>query len=105
MAGFHSNRKKSSSVDEEWREEAPFHAPRIPSTTVGGIRRLRDSLSSKISHTAIAEREFLKKEARYKTPLTQRNIDYFTTQQQLKDACPLERTTEGQVSEWLRQLS
>ncbi|KAJ9239209.1 hypothetical protein DTO169E5_4499 [Paecilomyces variotii] len=83
MAGFHAGRKEpSSSLNDRWREESSFRPPRIPSTAAGGIRRLRDTLSSKISRSAFAEREYLKKEARYKTPLTQRNMDAFTTQQE-----------------------
>ncbi|KAL1862343.1 hypothetical protein Plec18167_000868 [Paecilomyces lecythidis] len=108
MAGFPAGRKKpSSSLNDRWRErdESPFRPPRIPSTAAGGIRRLRDTLSSKISRSAIAEREYLKKEARYKTPLTQRNMDAFITQQEVKEAYRLDSSPEEHVSEWLRQLS
>ncbi|RWQ93550.1 hypothetical protein C8Q69DRAFT_327070 [Paecilomyces variotii] len=106
MAGFHAGRKEpSSSLNDRWREESSFRPPRIPSTAAGGIRRLRDTLSSKISRSAFAEREYLKKEARYKTPLTQRNMDAFTTQQEVRQAYRLDSSPEEHVSEWLRQLS
>jgi hypothetical protein len=70
-----------------------------------GVRRLRDTLTFKNARSAQAGREFLKKENRCTRLLTKKNIDELLTEQNQYDAChSLERTTEAQVSEWLRQL-
>lgn len=101
-------RDSASTSEDSWKADDPFGPPHIPSSAVVGIKRLGHSLSHKISPSAFAEREFLRKEnrRRYKTPLTERNIDFLLIQQEREDARhSVRRTREVQVSEWLRQLS
>lgn len=100
--------KDSPSVVSEgpWKNEHPFGPPEVPrSFPNGGIKRIRDTLS-KLSPSAFAEKELLRKQNQYKIPLTHRNVDTFVTEQVCNDACsPVERTPEIQVNEWLAHIS
>ncbi|KAJ5091611.1 hypothetical protein NUU61_006481 [Penicillium alfredii] len=102
----HKKHARSVASDEPWKVDDPFGPPPVPhSTSNGGIRRLRDTLS-KLSPAAFAEKELLRKKNQYKIPLTERNVDTFVTEQEFHEAChPKERTSEDQVAEWLKQLS
>jgi hypothetical protein len=70
----------------------------------GGIQRIRNTLS-KLSPSARAERELLKKKSQYKIPLTERNIDTLVTNQLFSDSFRPERHTEQQISAWLERLA
>lgn len=96
--------KKNPIPDDRWMADKPFAPPRT-SFPGGGMRRLRDTLS-KLSPAASAEREALKKINHRKSPLTERNIDNFVLDQELRDAGnPNQHNTELQVSAWLDKLS
>jgi hypothetical protein len=104
MARFGTRRQNSSATTTD---DHPLQYPLQFSslTALGGVRRLRDTLMFKNARSARADREFLKKESRCTRPLTGKNIDALLTEQDQYDARhSLERTTEVQVSEWLRQL-
>lgn len=100
------HRKDSRSAsDDPWTVDTPFGPPRASSFPAGGIRRLRNTLH-KLSPSAFAEKEELKKRNQYRIPLTERNVDTFVTEQRVFDAChPNEHTTELQISAWLDRLS
>ncbi|KAJ5950647.1 uncharacterized protein N7479_009060 [Penicillium vulpinum] len=102
-----SPRKKhvdSVTSENPWRSAEPFGAPQVP-RPVGGIKRLRNTLS-KLSPSAFAEKEVLRKKNQYKAPLTQRNIDNLVTKQECDEAYkPNLHSPEIQVTEWLRQVS
>lgn len=89
-----------------WRNDNPFGPPQISrSFPNGGIRRLRNTLS-KLSPSAFAEKELLRKKNQYKLPLTHRNVDNFVTEQECNEACrPNQRTPDIQVVEWLRHVA
>ncbi|KAJ5729001.1 uncharacterized protein N7483_003509 [Penicillium malachiteum] len=92
--------------EEPWKVDTPFGPPEFPRTFPnGGIRRLRNTLS-KLSPSAMAEKEILRKKNQYKIPLTHRNVDTFVTHQVCNEACrPNQRTPELQVVEWLEHVS
>lgn len=108
MAKVQSPPKQLSSDDSEgqWKVDTPFGPPELPRTfSNGGIRRIRNHLS-KISPSALAEKEVLRKKNQYKQPLTQRNVDNLVTAQEWQEAChPTQRTPELQVAEWLEQVA
>ncbi|KAJ5166934.1 uncharacterized protein N7482_005715 [Penicillium canariense] len=104
---FLRNKRARSVVSElPWRNDNPFGPPQVPrSFPNGGIRRLRNTLS-KLSPSAFAEKELLRKKNQYKIPLTRRNVDNFVTKQECNEACQLnQRTPEIQVAEWLEHVS
>ncbi|KAJ5682390.1 hypothetical protein N7462_005555 [Penicillium macrosclerotiorum] len=108
MSKPRSSRKNSRSVVSEvpWRVDTPFGPPQVPrSFPNGGIRRLRNTLS-KLSPSAFAEKELLRKKNQYKIPLTHRNVDTFVTEQEFNEACrPNQHTPEIQVAEWLEHVA
>lgn len=109
MSRFHTQRKpntRSVASDGPWKVDTPFGPPQVPrSFPNGGIRRLRNTLS-KLSPAAFAEKELLRQKNQYKIPLTQRNVDTFTTEQAFKEACQSEpQTPEKEVTKWLARLS
>jgi hypothetical protein len=96
-----------SIASEPWKNDNPFGPPRVHhSFPNGGIKRLRDTLS-KLSPSALAEKEELRKKNQYKIPLTHRNVDNFVTDQQIKEACRPNHTEspELQVVKWLERVS
>lgn len=98
-------RKKSPPPDDPLKAEDPFGPPRSSSFPAHSIRRLRNTLF-KLSPTASAEREALKKANHCKIPLTERNIDTFVLEQKLRDTSfSNQHSTELQVSAWLDKLS
>ncbi|KAJ5450176.1 uncharacterized protein N7458_006625 [Penicillium daleae] len=109
MASPRSSRNKHSrslASEVPWRNDNPFGPPQVTrSFPNGGIRRLRNTLS-KLSPSAFAEKELLRKKNQYKIPLTHRNVDNFVTEQECNEACrPNQRTPEIQVVEWLQHVS
>lgn len=77
----------------------PFRPPRRSS-----FRRLRNTLA-KLSSSASSEKEMLKKYYPGKIPLTERNVDSFVLDQQLRDAGHSDdHNTEVQVSAWLDKV-
>jgi hypothetical protein len=108
MAKLHSAQKNTHSIaSERWKNDNPFGPPRVHrSFPNGGIRLLRNTLS-KLSPSALAEKEELRKRNQYKIPLTHRNVDNFVTEQAVKDACRpnYARSPELQVVEWLEHVS
>ncbi|KAF9889693.1 hypothetical protein FE257_006999 [Aspergillus nanangensis] len=99
------NRKKTtrSFVSEDpWGTTGPSRITHLPGT---GIRRIRNTLS-KLSSSSRAERELLKQKNRCKVPLTERNVDKFTTAQEFTDLrFPGKHNMETQVSAWLERLA
>ncbi|KAJ5188436.1 hypothetical protein N7491_004761 [Penicillium cf. griseofulvum] len=86
-----------------WRSDTPFSPPEVP-RSVPGIKRLRNTLL-KLSPSAFAEKELLRKKNQYKIPLTQRNVDTLVTEQECNEAYrPNLHSPEIQVTEWLRQV-
>ncbi|KAJ6145702.1 hypothetical protein N7470_009597 [Penicillium chermesinum] len=107
MSKAHSPRDKNSSEgsDEQWKVDTPFGPPELPhSFSSGSIRRIRNSLS-KLSPSALAEKDLLRKKNQYKQPLTRRNVNSLVTAQEWQEACqPNQRTSELQVTEWLEHV-
>ncbi|KAJ5493986.1 hypothetical protein N7463_010073 [Penicillium fimorum] len=90
---------------DPWRSDNPFGSPQVPRSVPGGIKRIRNTLS-KLSPSAFAEKELLRKKNQYKIPLTQRNVDTLVTEQECNEAYrPNLNSPEIQVTEWLRQVS
>ncbi|KAJ5382590.1 hypothetical protein N7517_000501 [Penicillium concentricum] len=90
---------------DSWRTDNPFGPPQVSRSVPGGIKRLRNTLS-KLSPSAFAEKELLRKKNQYKIPLTRRNVDTFVTEQECNEAYrPNLNSPEIQVTEWLRQVS
>ncbi|KAJ5752927.1 hypothetical protein N7520_009844 [Penicillium odoratum] len=107
MSRTRTSRHQSPSIaSEAWKVDTPFGPPEFPrSFPNGGIRRLRNTLS-KLSPSAMAEKEILRKKNQYKIPLTHRNVDTFVTEQQCNDITrPNQRSPEIQVVEWLEHVS
>ncbi|KAJ6120645.1 hypothetical protein N7523_004925 [Penicillium sp. IBT 18751x] len=108
MTKLRSPPKTTHSIaSEPWKNDNPFGPPRVQhSFSNSGIRRLRDTLS-KLSPSALAEKEELRKKNQYKIPLTHRNVDNFVTNQQIKEACRPNSTQspELQVVKWLERVS
>ncbi|KAJ5082531.1 hypothetical protein N7532_011574 [Penicillium argentinense] len=109
MSGTRSSPNKTNlsiTSEQPWKVDTPFGPPEVPrSFPNGGIRRLRDTLS-KLSPTALAEKEELRKKNQYKIPLTHRNVDNFVNEQEVNEACtPNQHTPEIQVAEWLEHVS
>ncbi|KAJ5578208.1 uncharacterized protein N7459_007172 [Penicillium hispanicum] len=109
MSKVHSPRNKDSqsvASGGPWKVDTPFGPPQVSrSFPNGGIRRLRNTLA-KLSPSAFAEKELLRKKNQYKIPLTHRNVDTFVTEQECNDACrPNQRTPDIQVAEWLERVS
>ncbi|KAJ5771240.1 uncharacterized protein N7511_003291 [Penicillium nucicola] len=75
-----------------------------PTLGLGGIQRLRNTLS-KISPSALAEKELLRKKNQYKIPLTERNVDTLVTAQECNEAYKPRHSPEIQVTEWLERVS
>lgn len=102
----HHKDSRSVASKDPWKNEDPFGPPQVHhSSHHGGIKRIRETLS-KLSPSAFAEKELLRKKNQYKIPLTHRNVDNFVTEQVCNDACsPIERTPEIQVNEWLAHIS
>lgn len=100
--------KHSRSIaSEPWKNDNPFGPPQMHhSFPNGGIRLLRNTLS-KLSPSAFAEKEELRKRNQYKIPLTHRNVVNFVTEQEVEDACRPNnaRSPELQVAEWLAHVS
>jgi len=102
-----SSKHTDCTASEPWRNDNPFGPPQVHhSFPNGGIRRLRNTLS-KLSPSAFAEKEELRKRNQYKTRLTHRNMDNFLTEQQVEDACRPNnaRSPEVQITEWLERVS
>ncbi|KZN93271.1 Flavin-containing monooxygenase FMO GS-OX3 [Penicillium chrysogenum] len=103
-----SPRKKpvqSVTSDYPWRSDNPFGPPQIQRSVPSGIKRLRDTLS-KLSPSAIAEKDLIRKKNQYKTPLTERNVDTLVTEQECNAAYkPNLHSPEIQVTEWLQRVS
>jgi hypothetical protein len=80
-------KKMEHSVTSEspWKSETPFGPPQIARSPSGGIQRLRNTLH-KLSPSAFAEKELLRKKNQHKIPLTQRNIDHLVTEQECNEA-------------------
>lgn len=110
ISKFRSQRKKharsQTRVSEgPWKSETPFGPPHVPSFPGSGIRRIRNTLS-KLSPAARAERELLRQKNRHKSPLTERNITNFVSEQEIREIYyPTDNSTEFQVTAWLEQLS
>ncbi|RMJ23941.1 hypothetical protein PHISP_05189 [Aspergillus sp. HF37] len=105
MSRLRTMRKRNTFPDGPWKAEIPFGPPRTSSFPGAGMRRLRSTLF-KLSPAASAEREALKETNHRKLPLTEKNIDTFVLEQQLRDAGrPNQHNTELQVSAWLEKLS
>ena len=110
MSKLHTLRKNNSSSTSEMspsKDGDPFENPRFSSTPGGRIRRLRNTLA-KLAPSGSAEKEWLKKynDCHCKIPLTERNVDNFVCEQQLRDVYhPKEHSTELQVSAWLDKVS
>ncbi|KAJ6143520.1 hypothetical protein N7471_002973 [Penicillium samsonianum] len=103
----HNKHVQSVTSDYPWRSDNPFGPPQIPrSVSVpSGIKRLRNTLS-KLSPSALAEKELLKTKNQYKTPLTERNVDTLVTAQECNEAYkPNLHSPEIQVTEWLQRVS
>ncbi|EEA20494.1 hypothetical protein EYB25_007998 [Talaromyces marneffei] len=75
----------------------------IPPVVNNISNKLRNRLSFKSARAAYAEREILKRENRAARPLTQRNMDTFLIEQDLRDA-RVRRAENLHVSQWLQQL-
>ncbi|KAJ5793782.1 hypothetical protein N7457_000381 [Penicillium paradoxum] len=103
-----SPRKKhvpSVASEDPWRSDNPFGPPEVPRAVPVGIKRLRNTLS-KLSPSAFAEKELLRKKNQHKSPLTQRNIDNLVTAQECNEAYrPNLHSPEIQVTEWLQRVS
>lgn len=110
ISKFRSQRKKharsQTRVSEgPWKSETPFGPPHVPSFPGSGIRRIRNTLS-KLSPAARAERELLRQKNRNKSPLTERNVTSFVSEQEFREIYyPTDNSTELQVTTWLEQLS
>ncbi|KAJ5301453.1 hypothetical protein PENANT_c009G04919 [Penicillium antarcticum] len=100
-----SPKKDSQSLPSEpWKVDEPFGPPPIQRSVSGGIQRLRNTLS-KISPSALAEKELLRKKNQYKSPLTERNVDTLVTEQECNEAYKPSHSPEIQVTEWLERVS
>lgn len=99
--------KQSPSLSSEgpWRNDNPFGPPQMTrSFSSGSLRRIRNTLS-KLSPSAFAEKELLRKQSIHKVPLTHRNVDNFVSAQLLNEDCRSNRhSQEIQVAEWLEQV-
>ena len=110
ISKFRSQRKKHTRSqtrvsDGPWKSDTPFGPPQVSSFPAAGIRRIRNTLS-KLSPAARAERELLRQTNRYKNPLTERNVNNFVSEQELRDIYyPTDNSTELQVTAWLEQLA
>ena len=110
ISKFRSQRKKHARSqtrvsDGPWKSETPFDPPHVPSFPGSGIRRIRNTLS-KLSPAARAERELLRQKNRNKSPLTERNVTSFVSEQEIREIYyPSDNSTELQVTAWLEQLS
>ncbi|KAJ5852527.1 uncharacterized protein N7529_011912 [Penicillium soppii] len=108
MARNRSQRNKmehSVTSESPWKSEHPFGPPQVSRSPSGGIQRLRNTLH-KLSPSAFAEKELLRKKNQYKIPLTQRNVDTFVTEQECNEAYkPNLHSPEIQVTEWLQRVS
>ncbi|CAI7632770.1 unnamed protein product [Penicillium bialowiezense] len=106
MSRAHSPKKMGSvSSEGPWKSEHPFGPPHVPRSPPAGIQRLRNTLH-KLSPAAFAEKELLRKKNQYKSPLTQRNVDNFVTEQECNEAYkPNLHSPEIQVNEWLQRVS
>ena len=70
-----------------------------PSASMLGIKRFKKTLSGTFT------KEGHSLDPRFKTPLTERNIETFTVEQQDEDARnQVRRSREVQISEWIRLL-
>ncbi|CAI7635605.1 unnamed protein product [Penicillium crustosum] len=88
-----------------WRSDNPFGPPQIPPSAPSGIKRLRNTLS-KLSPSAFAEKELLRKKNQCKSPLTQRNVHTLVTEQECNEAYkPNLHSPQIQVTEWLQRVS
>ncbi|CAI7573617.1 unnamed protein product [Penicillium glandicola] len=98
------NHPQPVTSDYPWRSDNPFGPPQIPRSVVpSGIKRLRNTLS-KLSPSAFAEKELLRKKNQYKIPLTERNIGNLVTEQECNEAYkPNLHSPEIQVTEWERK--
>ena len=105
MSKFRSIRdkhSKSSSSDDACKVDDTFEQPRTSS-----FRRLRNTLAklSPSASSTSSEKELLKKYYPGKVPLTERNVDSFVLDQQLRDAGHSDdHNTEVQVSAWLEKV-
>ncbi|KAJ5482021.1 hypothetical protein N7475_000833 [Penicillium sp. IBT 31633x] len=96
---------QSLTSENAWRSDDPFGPPKVPRSIPGGIKRLQETLS-KLSPSAFAEKEILRKKNQYKSPLTQRNVDTLVTEQVCDEAYkPDLRSPKTQVTEWLQRVS
>ncbi|KAJ5588569.1 hypothetical protein N7537_011247 [Penicillium hordei] len=96
---------QSVTPEYPWRSDNPSGPPQGPPSVPSGIKRLRNTLS-KLSPSAFAEKELLRKQNQYKSPLTQRNVDTFVTEQECNEAYkPNLHSPQIQVTEWLRRVS
>ncbi|OQE94662.1 hypothetical protein PENNAL_c0003G04777 [Penicillium nalgiovense] len=101
----HKNPVQSVTSDCPWRSDNPFGPPQVQRSVPSGIKRLRDTLS-KLSPSAFAEKDLLRKKNQYKTPLTERNVDTLVTEQECNAAYkPSLHSPEIQVTEWLQRVS
>ncbi|KAJ5917649.1 hypothetical protein N7466_011203 [Penicillium verhagenii] len=103
-----SRHQSSPSItsQEAWKVDTPFGPPEVHrSFSNGGIRRLKNTLS-RLSPSAMAEKEILRKKNQYKSPLTHRNVDTFVTEQEYNDITrPNQHSPKIQVVEWLERLA
>ncbi|CAI7620500.1 unnamed protein product [Penicillium viridicatum] len=100
-------KKHVQSVTQEypWRSDNPFGPPEVPPPVPSGIKRLRNTLS-KLSPSAFAEKELLRKKNQCKSPLTQRNVHTLVTEQECNEAYkPNLHSPQIQVNEWLQRVS
>lgn len=100
-------KKDVQSVTPEypWRSDNPFGPPQVPPSVPSGIKRLRNTLS-KLSPSALAEKELLRKKNQRKSPLTQRNVHTLVTEQECNEAYkPNLHSPQIQVTEWLQRVS
>ncbi|KAI1829126.1 hypothetical protein DTO027I6_9873 [Penicillium roqueforti] len=103
-----SLRKKpvqSVASDYPWRSDNPFGPPQVQRSVPIRIKRFRNTLS-KLSPSALAEKELLRKKNQHKTPLTERNVDTLVTEQECNAAYkPNLHSPEIHVTEWLQRVS
>ncbi|KAJ5511956.1 hypothetical protein LT330_003076 [Penicillium expansum] len=96
---------QSVTSDYPWRSDSPFGPPQVTRSVPSGIKRIRNTLS-KLSPSAFAEKELLRKKNQRKSPLTKRNVDTFVTEQECNEAYkPNLHSPQIQVTEWLQRVS